>query len=199
MSHPFAHLRLILRHRHQVMANGAKCGIFWHCLKHDLSKFSYAEFHTSAKYYAGDHSPVLEERKKYGYYSAICQHHTKRNPHHWEYWTDFIVGRIVVKTMPWKYATEYVCDMLAASKTYNPKQFKGDVPLKYFMARIDHYYMTKATKEYIKWCLTRFSELGFDGLKKKDTKAKYAEIITSYPGVELIENLYLEHDLPSLK
>ena len=110
--HPFRHFALITRHRHMVIANGFHCGIFFHCLRHDLSKYGFTEFFTSAHYYVGNRSPVYEERLQNGYFSRVCQHHTKRNKHHWEYWTDFFCGRIVVMTMPWVYATETVCDML---------------------------------------------------------------------------------------
>lgn len=188
-SHPFRHFRLITKHRHQVISNGARCGIFWHCLKHDLSKYGYTEFHLSAKYYVGDHSPVFEERVHNRYFSAICQHHTKRNPHHWEYWVDFFAGSLVVKTMPWIYATEYVCDTLAAAKTYDPKNFGPSTALDYFMKHNRKYYMTAATREYIIWALTRYRDLGFAGLKKKDTKAAYSDIISSHPQVERFVSL----------
>lgn len=197
MAHFFAHLKLVCRHRHHVIINGAKCGIFWHCLKHDLSKFGHLEFSRSRKYYNGHHSPVFEERLENGYFSYICQHHTHRNLHHWEYWVDFFQGCLVVMTMPWVYATEYVCDMLSASYCYNPKEFTPGGTLDYFVHRKDHYYLSSASKEYIEWCLTRFRDLGFKGLKKKDTKAKYAEICAKYPKTEVIYELHPKGELPS--
>ena len=134
-SHPFKHFVLITRHRHRVIKNASHMGIFWHSLKHDLSKYGCLEFWTSAKYYVGDHSPVYEERLHNDYFSIVCQHHTNRNPHHWEYWADFFMGHILVKRMPWKYAVEYVCDVLSASQTYNPKNFEADSAYKYFLKR----------------------------------------------------------------
>lgn len=190
------HLRTITKHRHQVIRNGFHCGIFLHCLKHDLTKLSPTEFFNSAKNYNGHHSPVYEERKTNDGFSYICQHHTRRNKHHWEYWTDFFMGRIVVHTMPWVYATEYVCDMLSASKTYDPKNFGSSTALDYFLARVDRYFMTEATKLYVTWCLTRYRDLGFKGLRKKDTKAKYAEIVAANPKVEFIDSLPEHVDLP---
>ena len=92
MSHPFKHLRVILKHRHQVIRNGWHLGIFWHCLKHDLSKFGRTEFKVGSTYYVGTHSPIYEERLRNGYFSSACQHHTRRNKHHWEYWYDMING-----------------------------------------------------------------------------------------------------------
>lgn len=190
----FGHLRLILKHRHRVIKNGWHCGIFWHCLRHDLSKFSPTEFWRSVHFYAGDHSPVLEERLENGYFSLICQHHAKRNKHHWEYWTDFFMGTVVIMTMPWVYATEYVCDTLAASYCYDPKTFTAEKTLDYFLAREERNYMTQATKAYIRWCLTRFRDLGWKGLKKKATKAKYAEIIASFPKTEMLDSLRVPYE-----
>lgn len=197
MGHFWKHFRLISRHRNRVIRNGAKCGIFWHCLKHDLSKYGHREFSLSCKYYTGTHSPVFDERVDHGYFSYICQHHTKRNPHHWEYWTDFFKGHMVIMTMPWVYATEYVCDMLSASYCYNPKSFKRETTLDYFTARADHYYLTQATREYVTWCLERYRDLGFAGLKKKETKAKYEEICAKYPQTETLSALHPVGELPS--
>ena len=193
--HPFRHFALITRHRHMVIANGFHCGIFFHCLRHDLSKYGFTEFFTSAHYYVGNRSPVYEERLQNGYFSRVCQHHTKRNKHHWEYWTDFFCGRIVVMTMPWVYATETVCDMLSASKYYNPKTFSGKTTLEYFEKHAKRYYMTKATYEYIHWCLERYRDLGFKGLKRKDTKAMYAKITSKYPKTEMIDSMRLCGDI----
>lgn len=198
MSHIFKHLHLINSHRRLVIKNARHMGIFWHALKHDLTKYTPIEFNTSAKYYAGNHSPVYEERIHNNYFSKVCQHHTKRNPHHWEYWTDFFCGRILIKTMPWVYATEYVCDMLSASYTYNPKSFKPETTLEYFLSHSEKYFITEATKEYVIWCLTKYKESGFNELSKKKTKAKYAEITSRLPDVEFFETNKSSSTLPPL-
>ena len=185
MSHQFRHLRTVLHHRHLVIYNGFHLGIGFHCLKHDMSKFSRIEFGLSSKFFQGTMSPVFAERKAHGYYSEIAKHHTGRNMHHWEYWCDLFIGNLVIKTMPYKYALEYVADVLSASKTYNPKTFTQASGYDYVSSKIDRYYMTKATKEFIMWCLLRYKDLGFKGLKKKDTKIKYLEIISKLPEVEI--------------
>ena len=197
--HFLHHLITITKHRHQVIRNASHCGIFFHALKHDLTKYGPTEFVTSAKYYAGTHSPVDEERRSNHYFSKVCQHHTKRNKHHWEYWTDFYWGRVIAKQMPYKYAIEYVCDMLSASKTYNPKNFSGETTLAYFEARKERYYMASGTKEFIEWCLTRYRDLGWKGLKKKDTLAAYREISAKHPPVEIFETSLASGELPPLK
>ena len=199
MSHPFKHLRTILKHRHQVIRNGWHLGIFWHCLRHDLSKFGRTEFKVGSTYYVGTHSPIYEERLRNGYFSSACQHHTRRNKHHWEYWTDFFKGRIVAKNMPYKYALEYVADTLSASKTYDPKNFKGSTTLEYFNRNCPHYYLTDTTEEFIRWCLTEYAENGWKNLKKKNTKKVYNEIEAKYPKTKIFDVMKSVGDLPLLK
>ena len=199
MSHPFKHLRTILKHRHQVIRNGWHLGIFWHCLRHDLSKFGRTEFKVGSTYYVGTHSPIYEERLRNGYFSSACQHHTRRNKHHWEYWTDFFRGRIIAKNMPYKYALEYVADTLSASKTYDPKNFKGSTTLEYFNRNCPHYYLTDTTEEFIRWCLTEYAENGWKNLKKKNTKKVYNEIEAKYPKTKIFDVMKSVGDLPLLK
>ena len=195
----FRHWGLVNAHRFRVWRNGCHCGIGFHCLFHDLSKYTPREFWPSVRYFVGTHSPVYEQRLNEGYFSSICQAHTRRNKHHWEYWTDFFLGRVVAKTMPWKYATEYVCDMLAASYCYDKVGFTGQKTLEYFLARKERYFMSDATREYVEWCLTRFAELGFAGLKKKDTKKAYEEICAKHPSVCLYDTALREGALPPLR
>lgn len=197
-SHPFKHLRTITKHRHQVIRNAFHFGIFFHALKHDLTKYGWREFHLSAKYYAGFRSPVFEERIRNNYFSLICQHHTKRNPHHWEYWTDYLQGRILIKQMPYKYAVEYVCDVLAATKTYDPEHYKPENGYNYFLARVDRYYMAKGTRKFIKWLFEQYIKYGNKGVKRKITKKAYQEITSQYPNVEVIDGPYNGGELPEL-
>ena len=199
MSHPFKHLKVILKHRHQVIRNGWHLGIFWHCLRHDLSKFGRTEFKVGSTYYIGTHSPIYEERLRNGYFSSACQHHTRRNKHHWEYWTDFFKGRIIARNMPYKYALEYVADTLSASKTYDPKNFKGSTTLEYFNRNSEHYYLTDTTEEFIRYCLTEYAENGWKNLKKKNTKKVYKEIEAKYPKTKVFDTMKALGDLPLLK
>lgn len=101
--------------------------------------------------------------------------------------------------MPYKWALEYVCDVLSASKTYDPKNFSGEKAYEYFMARKSHYYMTEASKEFISWCLKTYAESGFKGLKKKNTKAKYIEITSRLSAIEVYEALKIDGEMPPLK
>ena len=174
-------------------------GIFFFALHHDLSKYHPKEFFPSAHYYVGSHSPVDSQRQAENYFSSVCQHHTKRNPHHWEYWTDFYKGYLLVKTMPYKWACEYVCDTLSASKVYGGDKFTPKSTLDYFNNHCVWYYMTKATEEFVRWCLTQYAESGWTHLKKKETRAKYEEITKKYPDVEVLSALHPHGDLPTGK
>ena len=55
--HIWKHFSTITRHRHKVIVHCFMAGIFWQGLRHDLSKYSPAEFIPGAKNYLGDKSP----------------------------------------------------------------------------------------------------------------------------------------------
>ena len=78
----FGHLRTITKHRHMVMSLCRKAGIGWQGLRHDLSKYSYTELKTGAKFYTGDRSPNSAERAQKGY-SEAWMDHKGRNKHHY--------------------------------------------------------------------------------------------------------------------
>jgi hypothetical protein len=198
MSHPFRHLHTISKHRRQVLKNAWHMGIFLFALHHDITKLSPKEFLPSAKYYKGTSSPVYEQRLHERYFSSIAQHHTRRNPHHWEYWVDFFNGYILIKTMPYKWACEYVCDVLAASKTYEGESFKPQHAYDYFKGKCGHYYMTEATKEFVTWCLYEYMDGGWERLKRKKTKAKYDQITSRLQDVEVVTSLRTDGEPPKV-
>ena len=86
--HIWKHFSTITRHRHKVIVHCFMAGIFWQGLRHDLSKYSPAEFIPGAKNYLGDKSPNEKERERYGF-SRAWLHHQGRNKHHYEYWIDY--------------------------------------------------------------------------------------------------------------
>ena len=199
MSHPLKHFILVCRHRNQVIKNGFHLGFFFSFLTHDLSKFRPSEFITSSRYYRGDGSPIYNERMANNYYSKVCQLHTRRNKHHWEYYTDFLVGRIIVRNIPYRYCMEYIADVISASMTYNRKSFKRNMPYDYFMFVKESYYMTKATEEFLSKCFLSYRDSGFKHLKKKDTKKMYQKITSSLPDVEIFEEMKTSRKLPEIK
>lgn len=129
----FGHLRTITRHRHKVMMHCFKAGIFRQGLRHDLSKYSPVEFMTGARYYQGTRSPNEAERETIGY-SAAWIHHKVRNPHHFEYWTDYNLTTRQVEPvpMPKKYVVEMFCDRVAASKIYNGASYTDADSIEYY-------------------------------------------------------------------
>ena len=111
------HFRMICKHKWYVGLECFKHGLFWQGIVHDLSKFSRAEFVTSARYFQGDKTPIGAEKAAKGYSIAWLNHKAK-NKHHWEYWTDFKEGIPYAAPMPEKYIKEMVCDMIGAAKSY---------------------------------------------------------------------------------
>lgn len=134
MKKAWKHLRTISRHRHQVIKHAYKAGILWQGLRHDLSKYSPSEFLVGIRYATGDKSPNEGERAEYGY-SKAWLHHKGRNKHHFEYWTDYNIQtkRVEPVEMPIQYVIEMFCDRVAASKTYEGKDYTNDHPLSYFL------------------------------------------------------------------
>ena len=139
MKNFFKHFITITRHRHLVLKFCFKCGLYKQGLLHDLSKYSRVEFKNGVKYFAGDHSPITNERKDKGYSDALM-HHKGRNKHHSEYWIDLNkeTGLYESIEMPDKYIGEMFCDRLAASMNYNRKNYNNKMPL-------DYLYRTKDT------------------------------------------------------
>ena len=130
----WGHFSVVTRHRHKVIAHCAKAGIFWQGLRHDLSKYSPTEFLQGVRYFDGTHSPTEDERRTLGY-SLAWMHHKGRNPHHWEYWTDYSMeeGRYVAMPMPRNYVAEMLCDRIAASKIYKGSAYTDECPLDYLL------------------------------------------------------------------
>lgn len=128
------HLQTVRNHRCAVMKHCFKAGIPLQGILHDLSKYSPEEFFPSVEYYQGTRSPNEQERTEKGY-SEAWMHHKGRNKHHFEYWTDYSpeTRKLEPVKMPLKYVAEMFCDRVAASKTYNGKDYTNRKPLEYFL------------------------------------------------------------------
>lgn len=107
---------------------------------HDLSKFSPDEFDIY-KWANGKRSPHDNARDELGY-SPSWIHHKARNPHHWEYWTDFNEATpnsdgtftIICKAvkMPYERIIEMFCDFVGAGKAYDKGEWSVHTPLEYW-------------------------------------------------------------------
>lgn len=165
MGNAFKHFKTITKHRHEVIKNCKKAGIFFQGLKHDLSKYSPTEFLQGAKYYQGDRSPNDKERELFGY-SKAWVHHMGRNRHHYEYWRDYSPYDKIMRPieMPYNYIVEMFCDRVAASKIYQGKNYTDKSPLVYFKSgdvRREGFIHPK-TSEKIEFLLTMLAEKGED-------------------------------------
>jgi hypothetical protein len=124
-------------------------GLFWQGLTHDLSKYSPTEM-SICKYYSGTRSPHQNAREELGY-SPSWIHHYHTNKHHFQFWWDENEdGKIIPMKMPYKYVIESLCDMLGASKAYNPENWRPEMLQKYWVMhckgkRIQH----PASEEFI--------------------------------------------------
>lgn len=174
------HFITITRHRHMVLRYCFKCGLYKQGLLHDLSKYGITEFFNGVKYYAGIYSPHHNERKNKGY-SDAWMHHKGRNKHHSEYWYDVnpLTNRYEAVKMPDRYVGEMICDRIAASKNYNRKNYKNDIPLNYFLKEQDRIIMHNDTRGLALKLLTMYQDKGekytFKYIKKnlRHNKATY--------------------------
>lgn len=131
--HPLKHFHTITKHRHKVISHCFRVGIGRQGLRHDLSKYTPAEFIPGAKYYLGTRSPNERERELFGS-SMAWMHHKGRNKHHFEYWNDLNLRthKYEPVPMPLRYLTEMFCDRVAASKIYQGDRYTDSHPLEYF-------------------------------------------------------------------
>ncbi len=164
------HFRTITHHRHLVMSNCFKCGLYKQGLLHDLSKYSPAEFLESVKYYQGYRSPYTYEKELFGYAPGWL-HHKGRNKHHWEYWYDVLDGQLQPIEMPLPYFVEMVCDRVAACKNYEKEQYTNRSALEYFLTRKEKDFMHEKTRDRLYSVLRQIAEVGeeavFADLKKQ--------------------------------
>ena len=140
--HPVAHFKTITAHRLLVCRYCLRLGLVRQGLTHDLSKYSPIEFWRGAKYYRGFESPNDAERRATGV-SLAWLHHKGRNPHHFEYWVDYVRhedGSLSFSgnPMPIRYVAEMFCDRIAASRIYLGEKYTDAAPYLYFANSKEH-------------------------------------------------------------
>lgn len=157
------HFLTITHHKLLVMEGCFKVGLYKQGLLHDLSKYSPEEFRTGVRYYQGTRSPNAAEKEEKGYSSAWL-HHKGRNKHHFEYWTDVSTRennwKIVGVKMPVNYLAEMVMDRIAASKTYQGKDYTDASPYIYFSRNKEFLTMHPETKAELNKILLMLKEKG---------------------------------------
>ena len=159
----WGHFKTITRHRHMVMRNCFRVGLYKQGLLHDLSKYMPTEFLAGAKYYQGTRSPNAAQREDVGY-SEAWMHHKGRNRHHFEYWTDLVKDshRYEPVPMPYRYVVESVMDRIAASKVYKGDRYYAGCELDYLGHSMEAELMHPQTKAQLVELLTMLKEQGED-------------------------------------
>lgn len=161
----YRHFIVITRHKIEVMKVCFKIGLYWQGITHDLSKYSLAEFVSSAKYFQGNSSPIDAEKADKGY-SFAWLHHRGRNPHHWEYWMDnFSKGTEPLK-IPYKYCMEMICDWIGAGKVYGKRNWNIKDTEAFFLKKLNNkeILLHPDTEMFFKVMLCLFSLIGYDAL-----------------------------------
>ena len=147
------HFKTITRHRRLVRRYCFRLGLYAQGIRHDLSKYSPAEFFRGVKYYQGYRSPNDAERRENGV-SLAWLHHKGRNRHHFEYWIDYCIGedgKVYMGgcKMPLKYVAEMFCDRIAACKIYQGEQYTDASAYDYYERSRGHILIHPETGELI--------------------------------------------------
>ena len=160
------HFKTITRHRRLVRRDCFRLGLYAQGMRHDLSKYSPAEFFRGVKYYQGYRSPNDAERRENGV-SLAWLHHKGRNRHHFEYWIDYCIGedgKVYMGgcKMPLKYVAEMFCDRIAACKTYQGPAYTDASALAYFERSNEAHLMHADTIRELRFLLTMLKDQGED-------------------------------------
>lgn len=157
MTNIFKHLHVVNTHRRYVRKFCFAMGLYYQGLTHDLSKYSPVEFIPSVKYFVGNRSPIDKEKQEKGY-SNCWLHHMHHNKHHWQYWTDFSKGQIVIYDPPIHIIKEMVADRIAACMTYQKSNYKPDSALNFLLNSAERVNIPEKTFKYLQYYLTIVSQ-----------------------------------------
>lgn len=172
------HFNLVSHHKWEVFKLCCRAGIPLQGLLHDLSKFSPAEFIESVRYYNGHRSPLAVSREINGY-SKAWLHHQGRNKHHWEYWIDGYIHGGYGCIIPYRYACEMVCDMIAASKVYKGSEYTLSCPLQYFEAQTYGRFVHPHIQDFMRAVFTAYAVNGPSAISKTALQRLYDTHVTS--------------------
>ena len=143
------HLKRLIIHKYWVFHYCKMCGETLRGLKHDLSKFSPAEFFESVKYAGEDKSPLRISIETNGYSKAYL-HHIGHNDHHYEHWIDnFDNGGHAIR-MPYHCVVELICDYISAGKAYQGSNFTFESEYNWWLIKVNkNILMHPDTKRFI--------------------------------------------------
>lgn len=118
------HFKTISKHRILVRHMCFKAGLYKQGLLHDLSKYSYKEFHNGVKYYQGYRSPIVKEKELNNGKSIAWEHHINKNKHHWEHWNnEYNTEMDKIYDLPFNYLLESCIDRISACKVYQKDKY----------------------------------------------------------------------------
>lgn len=110
--------------------------------------------------------------------SKAWLHHKGRNKHHPQYWFDPECKEYL--DMPYKYAVEKICDMVAASKVYKRKNYNTQYVYDYWQKIRAKREIGERTKTFIDMVVTDLKDFGQKYvLNKKYMKATYKKAFTT--------------------
>ena len=175
LSNIFKHIKLVSKHKWLVFKFSCRLGIPLRGLMHDLSKFSPEEFIESVKYYDGKVSPITKCKKAKGY-SKAWLHHKGRNKHHSQYWVD-LNAKEVAPVIPYKYIAEMISDKLAASITYNGKEWTNASEYEYWQKEKTRIIMNPKVENFL---TTLFEQVKNEGIDKVINKKNVKELYKKY-------------------
>ena len=158
----WGHFHTITVHKFRVMKNCFRVGLYKQGLLHDLSKYGPEEFIPGVIYYQGTRSPNAAEREEKGL-SKAWLHHKGRNKHHYEYWIDFTTDMskgLAGHKMPLKYVIEMMMDRIAASKTYQGKDYTDASPWEYYSHAKKYMVIAPETAKLLEELLLMLKEHG---------------------------------------
>lgn len=166
------HIELVSKHKWLVFKFSCKLGIPVRGFLHDFSKFSFAEFLESVKYYDGKVSPITRCKQDIGY-SKAWLHHKGRNKHHDQYWLD-LSSKVVAPVIPYKYMAEMVCDKLSANIIYNGKKWTQSSEYDYWQEEKTRIIMNPKIENFLTEVFTQVKDNGIEKtLTKQNIKSLY--------------------------
>ena len=158
----WGHFSTISIHKIRVMKYCFSVGLIKQGLLHDLSKYGPEEFIPGVLYYQGTRSPNAAEREEKGF-SKAWLHHKGRNKHHFEYWIDFttdVSEGLVGHKMPLTYVIELIMDRIAASRTYQGRNYTDASPWEYYIYGSPYMVIAPETRKLLEELLLMLKDQG---------------------------------------
>ena len=148
-------------HKYYVTIECFKVGLYWRGIVHDLSKFLPSEFIPYANFFynkkrdsTGYYKPTDTGDKAFDFAWLL---HTKRNKHHWQWWTiPEDDGGIKVLRMDEIFTNEMICDWIGAGKAqgfFSPKNDTYYETRKWYSSNKDKMNLHPHTRKSIEFIL----------------------------------------------